>query len=102
MECHQTLDEISKAKELNQRSAIGEGKGVLKIALHTDPIDQDANSIFGSSKNHQWSFSSKTCLVRIIGDSFTKDINLSIKANGLAAKDYEKGIALDTLDSIEK
>ncbi len=95
------LDKISGNNELNKWIKLGQGRGALKIIMHTSNLEQDAEIIFGKEKNDHKILNAalslkqhnKNCLVILV----TKDINLRLKAKaiGLLAEDYKTGKVQD-------
>jgi PhoH-like ATPase len=95
------LDKISGNNELNKWIKLGQGRGALKIVMHTSNLEQDAEIIFGKEKNDHKILNAalslkqhnKNCLVILV----TKDINLRLKAKaiGLLAEDYKTGKVQD-------
>lgn len=91
------LDKISSNNELNKWIKLGQGRGALKIVMHTNHLEQDAEIIFGKEKNDHKILNAalslkqnnKKCVVILV----TKDINLRLKAKaiGLLAEDYKTG-----------
>ncbi|MFK5889606.1 MAG: PhoH family protein [Flavobacteriaceae bacterium] len=91
------LDKISGNNELNKWIKLGQGRGALKIVMHTNHLEQDAEIIFGKEKNDHKILNAalslkqnnKKCVVILV----TKDINLRLKAKaiGLLAEDYKTG-----------
>jgi PhoH-like ATPase len=95
------LDKISGKNELNKWIKLGQGRGALKIVMHTNNLEQDAELIFGKEKNDHKILNAalslkqhnKKCVVILV----TKDINLRLKAKaiGLQAEDYKTGKVQD-------
>jgi len=95
------LDKISDNSELNKWINLGQGKGSLKIVMHTNHLETDAELIYGKEKNDHKILNAalalkqhnKKCTVILV----TKDINLRLKAKaiGLQAEDYKTGKVKD-------
>jgi len=95
------LDKISDNSELNKWIKLGQGKGSLKIVMHTNHLEIDAELIYGKEKNDHKILNAalalkqhnKKCTVILV----TKDINLRLKAKaiGLQAEDYKTGKVKD-------
>lgn len=95
------LDKISGKNELNKWIKLGQGRGALKIVMHTSNLEQDAEIIFGKEKNDHKILNAalslkqnnKNCIIILV----TKDINLRLKAKaiGLLAEDYKTGKVQD-------
>jgi len=95
------LDKISNNSELNKWINLGQGKGSLKIVMHTNHLETNAELIYGKEKNDHKILNAalalkqhnKKCSVILV----TKDINLRLKAKaiGLQAEDYKTGKVKD-------
>jgi len=95
------LDKISDNNELNKWIKLGQGRGALKIVMHTNHLEIDAEDIYGRTKNDHKIINAalslkqhnKNCMVILV----TKDINLRLKAKaiGLQAEDYKTGKVQD-------
>jgi len=95
------LDKISKNNELNKWIKLGQGRGALKIVMHTNHLEINAEDIYGRAKNDHKILNAalslkqhnKNCAVILV----TKDINLRLKAKaiGLQAEDYKTGKVQD-------
>jgi len=95
------LDKISDNNELNKWIKLGQGRGALKIVMHTNHLEINAEDIYGRAKNDHKILNAalslkqqnKNCMVILI----TKDINLRLKAKaiGLHAEDYKTGKVQD-------
>jgi len=95
------LDKISHNNELNKWIKLGQGRGALKIVMHTNHLEIDAEQIYGKAKNDHKILNAalslkqhnKNCIVILV----TKDINLRLKAKaiGLQAEDYKTGKVQD-------
>jgi len=95
------LDKISDNNELNKWIKLGQGRGALKIVMHTNHLEINAEDIYGRAKNDHKILNAalslkqhnKNCMVILV----TKDINLRLKAKaiGLHAEDYKTGKVQD-------
>lgn len=95
------LDKISTNNELNKWIKLGQGRGALKIIMHTNHLEINAEDIYGRAKNDHKILNAaislkqnnKNCMVTLV----TKDINLRLKAKaiGLHAEDYKTGKVQD-------
>ncbi len=95
------LDKISGKNELNKWIKLGQGRGALKIVMHTNHLEKDAEVIFGKEKNDHKILNAALSLKQHNNDCavilVTKDINLRLKAKaiGLLAEDYKTGKVQD-------
>lgn len=91
------LDKISGDNEFNKWIKLGQGRGALKIVMHANGLELNAEKVFGKEKNDHKILNAalylkqcnKKCAVILV----TKDINLRLKAKaiGLQAEDYKTG-----------
>ncbi len=92
------LDKLSNESTLDDWIPLGgEGKGKIKIILHSEIKDQDATVIYGDAKADHKILNAALSLKERLPDKeivmVTKDINLRLKAKALAvvAQDYQSG-----------
>tara|TARA_B100000809_G_scaffold149298_1_gene146813 strand:+ start:23492 stop:24823 length:1332 start_codon:yes stop_codon:yes gene_type:complete len=91
------LDKMSDNGGLNTWIPLGKKRGQMKIAMQTDSLEIDAESIFGRGKNDHKIINVALGAKKEYKDSkvilVTKDINLRIKSKaiGLLAEDYLTG-----------
>lgn len=95
------LDKLSGTEGLNKWIKLGKGKGRLKILMTCEPLQVDAEEIYGRSKNDHKIINVALCLKEKYKRNkvilVSKDINLRLKAKalGLLAEDYKTGKVKD-------